>query len=192
MFSMKDTEQYITEYCAAAGGKPPVTAAMELMESGKLRTHGPEHHYMTAAVLCAAWYSLRGEDARVHLEKLAERCRRIPPAVCGYYGVCGVSMAAGAFLSEALEVNYLSGESWRILNLFTARVQQAVALAGESGPRCCKRSSFAVLQAAVDALRELLGVELPAAQPVKCRFCGKNESCLKNGCSFYPGRGESV
>ena len=99
-------------------------------------------------------------------------------------------MAAGAFLSEALEVNYLSGESWRILNLFTARVQQAVALAGESGPRCCKRSSFAALQEAQSALRELMGVELPKAQPVKCRFCGKNESCLKTECSFYPGRRE--
>ena len=192
MFSMKDTERYITEYCVCAGTKPPVEAASELMESDMLRTHGPEHHYMTAAVLCAAWYALRGEDARVHLEKLAERCRRIPPAVCGYYGVCGVSLAAGAFLSEALEVNYLSGESWRILNLFTARVQQAVALAGESGPRCCKRSSFAALQAAVDALRELMGVELPKTEALRCRFCGKNESCLKNGCSFYPGRGESV
>ena len=44
MFSMKDTERYITEYCVCAGTKPPVEAASELMESDMLRTHGPEHH----------------------------------------------------------------------------------------------------------------------------------------------------
>ena len=92
-------------------------------------------HFLTAAVLSTAWYYSRGEDPAEHLEKLRQRCAKIPPAVCGYYGVCGDTLGAGAFLSEALEASYLSKESWATVNRFTARVQAGIGAAGETGPR---------------------------------------------------------
>lgn len=186
MFNKAESENQILEYCAVSGSLSPLDMARELMSKEVVRLHGPEHHFLTAAVLSAAWYKRRGEDPRPHLEKLKERCTKIAPAVCGYYGVCGDSMGAGAFLSEVLEVNYLSEESWAILNKFTGRVQSAIGASCERGPRCCKRTSFAAILAAAEAVKELLGVELEDCSRVYCGFYMKNRQCVKSDCVFYP------
>ena len=186
MFNKAESENQILEYCAVSGSLSPLDMARELMAKGVVRLHGPEHHFLTAAVLSAAWYRRRGENPRLHLEKLKERCTKIAPAVCGYYGVCGDSMGAGAFLSEVLEVNYLSEESWAILNKFTGRVQSAIGASCERGPRCCKRTTFAAILAAAEAVKELLGVELEDCSRVYCGFYTKNRQCVKSDCVFYP------
>ena len=186
MFNKAESENQILEYCAGSGSLSPLDMARELMIKDVVRLHGPEHHFLVAAVLCASWYRKRGEDPRPHLEKLKERCTKIAPAVCGYYGVCGAAMAAGAFLSEALEVSYLSEESWAILNKFTGWVQSAIGASCERGPRCCKRTSFAAILAAEEALKELLGMEPEDMRQIYCGFYMKNSQCVGTDCVFYP------
>lgn len=186
MFNKAESEKQILDYCAECGSISPLNMARELMAKGVVRLHGPEHHFLTAAVLTAAWYRIKGEDPRPHLEKLLERCTKIAPAVCGYYGVCGDSMGAGAFLSEALEVSYLSEESWAILNKFTGRVQSAIGASCERGPRCCKRTTYAAIVAAEQAVEALLGVEMDDSCQVYCGFYMKNSQCVGTDCAFYP------
>lgn len=186
MFNIKDCEAQILEYCAESPSLSPLEMARTLMEMGVVRLHGPEHHFLTAAVLSAAWYKSRGEDPRPHLEKLRQRCTKIAPAVCGYYGVCGDTMGAGAFLSEAMEVSYLSGESWAVLNKFTGRVQSAIGASCQKGPRCCKRTTFAAVTSAVLALRELIGVELAGPDSIECTFFPDNSQCAADGCIYFP------
>ena len=113
MFVITASHEEILRRAGAYVGTDPLEPALGLMRDGTVRFHGPEHHYLTAACLCAAWCNALGEDKREHMERLLSRCARIPPAVCGYYGVCGGSMAAGACASELLGANYLSGESWQ-------------------------------------------------------------------------------
>lgn len=143
MYDMKKAEERILEYCAERAREdavPPEDIACALMnEPGVLRMHGPEHHFLTAASLCAAWCAVRRDDARPRLERLRVRCAQIPAGVCGYYGVCGDTLAAGAFLSEILGATYLSGAEWQVVNNFTARVQSGVAAS------CTRRA--ALLQA---------------------------------------------
>lgn len=58
MYDMKKAEERILEYCAERAREdavPPEDIACALMnEPGVLRMHGPEHHFLTAASLCAA------------------------------------------------------------------------------------------------------------------------------------------
>ena len=188
MFSMNECESKIIEYCLSHSSLSPIALAREIMERDIVRLHGPEHHFLTAAVLSTAWYYSRSQSPAEHLEKLRQRCAKIPPAVCGYYGVCGDTLGAGAFLSEALEASYLSKESWATVNRFTARVQAGIGAAGETGPRCCKRTTFAAIAAAISALDELLGLNLPGEEEIYCGFFGKNSQCIGKDCAFFPRR----
>ena len=184
MFNLENTYQYITDYCLQTDSRDPLWMAEELMHSDYVRVHGPEHHFLTAAVLCTAWCNAVGEEKQEHLEQLRIRCKKVPPAVCGYYGVCGDVLAAGAVMSEMLEVNYLSGETWQKLNAFTAKLQAAVAESCSTGPRCCKRTSYAVLHAAVDGLAEM-GIQVSKSEPIRCGFSAENAQCIGRNCVFF-------
>ena len=173
MYDMKKAEERILEYCAERAREdavPPEDIACALMnEPGVLRMHGPEHHFLTAASLCAAWCAVRRDDARPRLERLRVRCAQIPAA------------------SEILGATYLSGAEWQVVNNFTARVQSGVAASCTRGPRCCKRTTLAAISAAASALAELTGVALPRPERIRCTFRAMNSQCIGKDCIFCDG-----
>ena len=184
VFNIAEAHERIYAHCLAYAGSDALECALELMRTDALRFHGPEHHYLTAASLCAAWCNAIGADKAAHLENLKARCARIPPAVCGYYGVCGDSMAAGACASEMLCASYLSDESWQRVNELTSRTQAAIAASCTRGPRCCKRTTFAVIIAASECIHDTLGVDVAVHEGFKCGFFAENKQCLGKDCLF--------
>ena len=184
VFNIAEAHERIYAHCLAYAGSDALECALELMRTDALRFHGPEHHYLTAASLCAAWCNAIGADKAAHLENLKARCAKIPPAVCGYYGVCGDSMAAGACASEMLCASYLSDESWQRVNELTSRTQAAIAASCTRGPRCCKRTTFAVIIAASEWIHDTLGVDVAVHKGFKCGFFAENKQCLGKDCLF--------
>lgn len=184
MFNIAEAHERIYAHCLAYAGSDALECALELMRTDALRFHGPEHHYLTAASLCAAWCNAIGANKAAHLENLKARCARIPPAVCGYYGVCGDSMAAGACASEMMGASYLSDESWQRVNELTSRTQAAIAASCTRGPRCCKRTTFAVIIAASEWIHDTLGVDVAVYEGFKCGFFAENKQCLGKDCLF--------
>lgn len=191
IFNLAGAHERIYAQCLVYAGQDALECALELMSTGPVRLHGPEHHYLTAASLCAAWCNAVGEDKTAHLERLKDRCIKIPPAVCGYFGVCGDSMAVGACASEMLGESYLSGESWQRVNELTSRTQVAIAASCTRGPRCCKRTTFAVLNAASKWVRDKLGVGVAVRSGFECCFFSGNKQCLGRDCGFFPRRREA-
>ena len=63
----------------------------------------------------------------------------------------------------------------------TARALENIGKAG--GPRCCKRDSFLAILAAVDFVREHLGVEMERTVPV-CSYSSRNNQCIGRRCPF--------
>ena len=187
MFNIAKAHEYIYAHCLAYSGRDALECALELMRTDAVRFHGPEHHYLTAASLCAAWCNATGEDKAAHLENLKARCAKIPPAVCGYYGVCGDSMAAGACASEMLGASYLSGGSWQRVNELTSRTQAAIAASCARGPRCCKRTTFAAISAASAWIHDVLGIDVAVCEDFKCGFFVDNSQCIGTDCVFFPG-----
>ena len=51
------------------------------------------------------------------------------------------------------------------------------------GPRCCKRDSWLAILAAVDFVRERLGVEMARTVPV-CPYSRHNSQCIGSRCPF--------
>ena len=184
VFNIAEAHERIYAHCLAYAGSDALECALELMRTDALRFHGPEHHYLTAASLCAAWCNAIGADKAAHLENLKARCARIPPAVCGYYGVCGDSMAAGACASEMMGASYLSDESWQRVNELTSRTQAAIAASCTRGPRCCKRTTFAVIIAASEWIHDTLGVDVAVHEGFKCGFFAENKQCMGKDCLF--------
>lgn len=184
VFNIAEAHERIYAHCLAYAGSDALECALELMRMDALRFHGPEHHYLTAASLCAAWCNAICADKAAHLENLKSRCARIPPAVCGYYGVCGDSMAAGACASEMMGASYLSDESWQRVNELTSRTQAAIAASCTRGPRCCKRTTFAVIIAASEWIHDTLGVDVAVHEGFKCGFFAENKQCLGKDCLF--------
>ena len=184
VFNIAEAHERIYALCLAYAGSDALECALELMRTDALRFHGPEHHYLTAASLCAAWCNAIGANKAAHLENLKARCARIPPAVCGYYGVCGDSMAAGACASEMMGASYLSDESWQRVNELTSRTQAAIAASCTRGPRCCKRTTFAVIIAASEWIHDTLGVDVAVHEGFKCGFFAENKQCLGKDCLF--------
>lgn len=182
-FSIQNAEMVIKEYCLESNEINPVSMALEIMKSPMIRLHGPEHHYLTAAVLAASYCNAKNLPKDEMLEQLKVRCRKIPSAVCGYYGVCGDVMAAGAYASAVLETTYMSGKEWQD----TAKMSlKCIAEVSKSiGPRCCKRTTITVLMAAVNAVEELFCVVLESPEKYICSFSKINEECIKDNCSFY-------
>ena len=184
VFNIAEAHERIYAHCLAYAGSDALECTLELMRTDALRFHGPEHHYLTAASLCAAWCNAIGANKAAHLENLKARCAKIPPAVCGYYGVCGDSMAAGACASEMMGASYLSDESWQRVNELTSRTQAAIAASCTRGPRCCKRTTFAVIIAASEWIHDTLGVDVAVHEGFKCGFFAENKQCLGKDCLF--------
>jgi uncharacterized protein DUF5714 len=72
---------------------------------------------------------------------------------------------------------------------------QAHALTGEamlnitnnSGNRCCKRSTFSVLELATNYFNRAMGCSLEAPEErVRCPFTSKNKLCNGKACKYYP------
>lgn len=176
---------WIMEQCIASHSRNPIAIAEQLMRGSMIRMHGPEHHYLTAAALCTAWCRTKGLMVEEHIHHLKSRCELIQPAVCGYYGICGTVMGVGAAYSEMMGVTYLSNVQWQRLNAFTAYVQQAIADSCITGPRCCKRTTFSALEAAVRWLAEQDVVHLECPTLVRCTFTEDNPTCIHGGCVYY-------
>lgn len=181
-----DALEYIEQYCRNSSGKNPLQMAVEIMKNPKIKMHGPEHHFLVPAVLLTTYYNTTGSrellDKKLPIAK--ERAQKVPGGFCGNCGNCGAGVGTGIFMSIITETTPLSGETWKLANLMTAKSLEAIALHG--GPRCCKRDVSQAIETAVDFVQKNLNVSM-AINPILCEFSEKNKECKKQDCKYYPG-----
>ena len=95
----------------------------------------------------------------------------------------GMLRSSGMFMSIITKATPLTGRSWKLSNLMTSRALKSIAELG--GPRCCKRDSFTAAIAAVELVKEELGVEMELPEKITCDFSNENEQCLKKHCPYH-------
>ena len=172
--------------CLAERSRDPIAILRRMMELPFCHMHGPEHHVMVGAALLTAYRNSGGElDLEQALHEMYSRGRQVPGGACGFWGACGAGVAAGQFMAIATASTPLAVEPWGLSNLTTARALEAIGSVG--GPRCCKRDSFLAVLAAVDFVRERLGVEMERTVPV-CSYSECNAQCIGKRCPFSPKR----
>ena len=162
--------------CLAETSADPVAIVRRMMDLPFCHMHGPEHHVMVGAALLTAYKNAGGKlDLEKALHEMYRRGKEVPG------GACGAGISAGQFLSIATESTPLAAEPWGLSNQMTARALENIGKAG--GPRCCKRDSFLAILAAVDFVREHLGVEMERTVPV-CSYSSRNNQCIGRRCPF--------
>lgn len=168
----------------------PIKMAQEIMSLPSVHVHGPEHHSLVPAVLLA---SVRNLGLKIEASQITEAIRRsaqVPGGICGNWGTCGAGIGSGIGFSVLRGLTPLIKEGWGETNREVGEVLQRIGAYG--GPRCCKRSTYSALLAAVEILERDGVVKFPAevhSLPV-CKDFWRNEQCLKEQCPYYPRRKE--
>lgn len=168
--------------CLSETSADPVAIIRRMMELPFCHLHGPEHHVMVGAALLTAYRNAGGRlDLGQALREMYRRGKEVPGGACGFWGACGAGISAGQFLAIATESTPLAREPWGLSNQMTARALDSIGRVG--GPRCCKRDSWLAVLAAVDFVREHLGVTMVRSVPV-CPYSGRNSQCIGSRCPF--------
>ncbi len=183
-YKILDKYEFIKKECLQEKSKNPIEIAKRLMFNDCISIHGPEHHFLDGASLLTAYKNAGGiVDLAKALDMLAERTKKMPGAMCGYWGVCGSTTSIGACLSLIHETGPLSKDSFYKDNMeFTAQSISIMSKIG--GPRCCKRNAFISISNAVKFIKEKYGVVMEINQ-IKCDFSSRNEQCIKEKCPFF-------
>lgn len=182
----------IERYCSSAASASPVALAMTLMKNPAVKMHGPEHHFLVAAVLLAAFYHGRTAERFTVKEKIREarkRAEEVKGGFCGFQGACGAAIGTGIFMSLITGATPLSDRERKLSNMVTAESLRVIAENG--GARCCKRESFWALITAAEFVRRELGVNFPLEPLSPCAFTELNRECLRERCAFYGGQRQS-
>ena len=173
--------------CLSETSTDPVAIVRRMMELPFCHMHGPEHHVMVGAALLTAYRNAGGTlELEKALQEIYSRGKAVPGGACGFWGACGAGISAGQFLAIVTQSTPLAKEPWGLSNQMTARALERIGQMG--GPRCCKRDSFLAILAAVDFVREQLGVEMKRTVPV-CSYSGRNNQCMGKRCPFSAAHG---
>ena len=168
--------------CLSETSKDPVKIITQMMNQPFCHMHGPEHHVMAGAALLTAYKNAGGEiDLHTALIEMMNRGKSVPGSACGFWGACGAGISAGMFVSIISKSTPLTVEPFGLSNLMTSKALEQIGTVG--GPRCCKRDSFLSILAAVDFVREHLGIEMER-QEVVCDYSAQNNQCIGMRCPF--------
>jgi Family of unknown function (DUF5714) len=175
----------IERACASTALTDPLEISRALMRHPALKMHGPEHHFLVPAALLAAHANARGEPGDKP-RLIAEARRRSEPlggGLCGLQGACGAAIGVGIYVSIATGSTPLTREPWALANAATAGALDVLSRVG--GPRCCKRTTWLAMLAAIRFARERLGVALDG-RGGRCDFTALNRECIEDRCPFHP------
>ncbi len=169
--------------CLTESSSDPFEIIEKLMSLPACHMHGPEHHIMVGSALLTAYKNAGGDiDLKASLLEMQSRGRKVPGGICGFWGSCGAAVSSGIFVSIITGSTPLASEAFGLANTMTSR---SLAKIGEvGGPRCCKRNSYLAISAAIEFVREKMGIEM-ASHSFRCSRTGHNNQCIASRCPFY-------
>jgi predicted RNA-binding Zn-ribbon protein involved in translation (DUF1610 family) len=176
----------IKKFCMNTKITDPVELALTLMRNKKVKMHGPEHHFLVAAVLITSYYNFKNdmEGKLKKIETAEKRASKVPGGFCGFFGTCGAAVGSGIFISAITGSTPVAIKEWHLCNLMTSKSLNTIANKG--GPRCCKRNTLLAIYEAVNFLREHFDTKLEVIEDIKCEFNHLNKECIKQKCPYYP------
>lgn len=183
-YTLEQKYQLIKESLLTIEDKDPLVILTNMMKKDFISMHGVEHHYLDGASFLVA---LKNNGLNInleeYLEKFATRSIKIPGGICGYWGICGAVASYSALFSLIEDTNPLSNnEAYKDHMTFTSYVLDIMSKIG--GPRCCKRSAYIGLTAAIKYANSHYNVNLPFSD-IKCSYSSINNTCIKEQCPFY-------
>lgn len=110
---------------------------------------------------------------------------KIPGGFCGYAGTCGACVGAGVATALFVGSTPTKGPERTISHKATT---DALYLSQDGLRRCCKRSTYFGLTAAMNLLRKEYDIDLGEIPEHKsCKFSTKSRDCEMESCPYYKG-----
>lgn len=180
----------IVGLCREETSRNPVEILDKMMAMPFCHMHGPEHHVMVGAALLTAYRNAGGDiDLEDALTEMLSRGKSVPGGACGFWGACGAGLSSGMFVSIISKSTPLADVPFALSHQMTAKSLGRIGEIG--GPRCCKRDSYLSILAAVDFVREHLGVEMEK-QDIVCGYSAQNNQCIGKRCPFKKTQPQTV
>jgi hypothetical protein len=166
-------------------GTKPAEMLEDVLGQGEgTPVHGVWHHALTGEILLVCLKNAGYPITDDLIEEVIDRGRQIPGGACGFLGICGALASAASAYSILLGSTPVATAPREQLLSFTDRLFARLSEIG--GSRCCKKSSYAALETAVEELAQL-GFELPAEHfEGRCPFFSSNDTCDGAACVYFP------
>ncbi len=154
------------------------------MASPAIKMHGPEHHFITPAVLLTVMANFTEEKQNLaeKIERAEEIAIKTAPTCSWHLGTCGAALGASIFLMIWKGLDPVEQSSWDEGNIIVANSLKRIAQLGS--PRCCKRDTYIAIEETVEYLREKYNITLPVSE-AKCNFSLRNRSCKREDCIYF-------
>jgi len=182
----EDAAAAIRAICAVSREPDMVALMRRVREHPAISIHGPEHHVLVPAVVVTAARNAGLPVDETHLDTAIARGKTIAGGACAFMGACGAALGVGTGFSVILGINPYQGENRQIVQQLVGRALARIAALPAA--RCCQRDCWLALQEAAASSEELLGVRLPAEEPLACTQAAHNKECLHAGCPLWPRR----
>jgi hypothetical protein len=182
----KDALQMIEEIVLNTKSKDPFEIAELMMSCPDLPMLGCHHAYIAAGAFMAA---IRNEGSREidnkQIKEVFQRAgKQAHGGYCGLSGVCGIAPAIGASFAVLTGSKCGSDSEQRITMEAVGRIVRAIA--GVTGPSCCKAYVRVALEAAVEYLKQALCISLLARRRAFCIYSNKHpHGCRRSKCPYY-------
>jgi len=178
-------DRLVKKVCEATKETDPMKIALLIMKHPAIQMHGPEHHYLVSCASLAALRNLgKFKIDGSAFDKAISRGKKVIFGACGLWGVCGAAAGIGIAVSIATKANMMSDKERSLSMQATSEALNEIAKIG--GPRCCKASTFAAIEAAARFLEREFGVKFSSLEnPRPCYFKVLNKECLGNKCPYF-------
>lgn len=179
-----DPKEIVKSICLKSNKTDPIELANDIMSSPAIQMHGPEHHFITSAVMLTVMgnFTNNHQGLKTKIQKAEEIALRMAPTCTWHLGTCGAALGASIFLLLWKGLNAEDPKSWDEGNSIVTSTLKRIAELGS--PRCCKRDTYIAIEETVEHLRVHYGIELPISEP-KCIFSLRNRSCKHEECIFF-------
>lgn len=162
----------------------PTEILERVMAHPSLSMHGPSHHFIIPVVIIAAVRNT-GYDVPVEaISQAVQRGTQVPGGWCGFCGACGAALGLGIAVSALSMATPLNGKK---RTLVLEATSFALSRMCDNAPRCCKKAGRIATAAAVDFLKEKMGITLDKGKPPVCQYSVRNKECVKAACPYYSG-----
>ena len=171
----------VKEICEASESKDPRSILDSLLSDDLISERALRYHLIIGPALVTAYRNSGGDvDLDKALDEIMRRGFMIPAKACGHAGNCGSATSAGIFFSVIADTHPLKEENWGEVHRLTGKCLMDLGSMG--GPRCCNRGANIAMRNAVDAVKDVMGIEMEL-NDAECHF--KNDVCIGDRCPFH-------
>jgi len=166
-------------------GMKPVEMLEDVLGRGEgTPVHGVWHHALIGQILLVCLRNAGHPITDDLIDEVIDRGRQIPGGSCGFLGICGALASAASACSILLGSTPVATAPRERLLVFSEKLFDRLSEIG--GSRCCKKSSYAALETAVEEFAQC-GFELPKEEyAARCPFFTSNDTCDGDACVYYP------